>query len=633
MLLPAHSPTLAENGSDTPEYRQIYLRRMIEWREETKEQAFMSYRQSLEFDRVPKYIEYLQGNQWDARRARYKSKYVENKLELMRRQKLALLSDSRPVPDVSSNIDAYQDAAKAIEGCLVAEWYRDNQQEVLVNAIDIAMLHGISFIREGASSPGKSRSIALGPDCVLPIQPSYQSIQDATAVLYRTWKPVNYFKKVFPMASAGIEEQAKFNDSKATERYIRPLNIPESTWSQMSPGFKRIVGGKELPDGGLHVTSRNYGAIELEEYYVDDLSINESNRSIIIKDPYLPVGLHNWWYKVEPGERLYPRKRLIIFGGRRLMYDGPSPYWHGMYPFTELRLNPVPWSYYGFSSYRSLIEMQNAINEIPAGILDLTKKALNPVLIHKSTVASKAAIREFVRDQPGATLQVNPSVNIEQDINFSKPPELPAYITQFYAQGLLPEFDKMTGIQDVAAMTEKQQMPSGDTLNQMQDALQTPLRREERYIESFIQKIGQQKVSNIIQFYTAKQRMRILGGDGLTWQDFEFDPGKIHPADESPTGLDKQTKESYWTQFSLQIQPGSMHQGAHDKSKMMALQEVSRGLISRQEYLKATGRSEEQAQQILQEIAQEQMVAGEMARSMRTPRSAGAKDGPSAPTG
>ena len=632
MQLPANSPVLAANGKDTPEYRLNYLRAMANWREETREQAELSYRNSPEFNNVEKYIRYLEGNQLDERRRKYKSRYVLNKIELTRRQRLALLTDSKPIGDVSSNVAAFADQAQVIQKVLQAEYFRQGQQDILADVVDIAMLHGIGFVREGASTPGRSRSIPLGPDNVMPIQPSLTSLQDSVAVLYSAWKPIPYFKKVFPYASDGIESQAKSTENRNKDRFIRPLHIPEYTWSQMSPGFKKMLGGKPSSEivGDF---SKLYGSIRLEEYYIDDLSINESRRNIIVKDPFLPQGLHNWWYEVKPGQRLYPRKRLVIYGGNRLLYDGPSPYWHGMYPFEELRLNPVPWSYYGLSTYRSLMAPQDAVNDIPAGVLDLAKRALNPTLMWKSSVASEAAMKEFLSDLPGARLQTRPNVNLDTDIRYGEVPQVPAFVGQVYENVILPEFDKLSGIVDMAAMSAKNQMPSGDTLNQMQDALQTPLRREERLIETFLQRCGQQKVSNIIQFYTAKQRLRLLGADGITWEDFDLDPGKMHPAEKTADGINREVQSSYWQQFSFQVEPGSMHQGAHDKKKMMALQEVSRGLISRQEYMRATGRTAEQAQQILGEIAQEAQAAGEIQNSMRTPRSADQKNGPSAPTG
>jgi len=626
-----HSPALAADGKDTPDYRKTYLRAMQDWRDQTKEQAHLAYRNSPEYSNVEKYIRYLEGNQWDNRRPKYKSRYVENKLELTRREKLALLTDSRPVADVLSNTEAYADTADVIAGVLRAEWIRQCSSDTLVDVVDIAMLHGIGFVREGASSPGSMTSLALGPDNVLPIQPSLRSIQDSVAVLYRNWKPISYFKKVFPLNSEGIERQAKWQDAKSNESFTRPAHIPEITWTQMSPQFKRLVGVKQQPD--LYSGSKLYGAVELEEYYYDDLTINESNRVVIVKDPFLPQSMHNWWYEVRPGQRLYPRKRLIIYAGDRLMYDGPSPFWHGMYPFIDLKLNPVPWSYYGLSSYRPLLPMQDAINEIPAGVLDMTKRALNPTIITKTNVASDAAWREYLSDMPGAKLKVNPQVNIGADIQYGAIPMVPSYVGDLYSRVILPEFDKMAGMVDVANMGMKQQMPSGDTLDQMRDALQTPLRREERMIESFIQRVGQQKVSNVIQFYTVKQRLKMLGADGLTWEDFEVDPGKLHPGEETSSSLSQERKQSFWKQFSLQIMPGSLHAGAHDKKKMEAVALASRGLISRQELMRTLGYKKFEIDQILGELQQEAEAAGAIEAQSRAPRSSAQKNGPSAPMG
>lgn len=641
MLQIPYSPSISADGKDTPDYRKAYLQRMYDWKEQTKEQAFLGYKNSPEFSNVEKYIRYLEGNQWDNRRPRYKSRFVENKMELVRRQRLALLSDSQPICEVSSGVSAYDDSAATLNGVLVAEWHKQQLSTVMMDMVDISMLHGTAFCREGAANPGMMTSLALGPDNVMPIQPSLRSIQDSVAVFYRNWKPVSYFKKIFPMNSEGIENQAKYIDAKSTESFLRPGHIPEYTWSQMSPQFKRMVGVRQMPD--VFTGSKLYGSIELEEYYYDDLSINESNRTILMKDPFLPQSMHNWWYEVKPGERLYPRKRLVIYAGTRLMYDGPSPFWHGLYPFVDLKLNPVPWSYYGLSSYRSLIPLQDAINEIPAGVLDLTKRALNPTIITKTNVASEAAWREYLSDMPGAKLKVNPQVNIDADIQYGEIPQLPQYVGDIYQGVLLPEFDKLSGIVDIAAMTKKEQLPSGDTLDQMKDSLQTPLRREEKMIESFVQRVGQQKISNIIQFYTVKQRMKILGADGITWEDFNYDPGMLYPGDETNSSLNQSRKMSFWKQFSIIVEPGSLHSGARDKSKMEALALASRGLLPPQEVMRKFGYSDEDMQKFLMEMQQWRAIAGGGmnpqgpngggAGGSRTPRTTAEKNGPSAAIG
>ena len=134
-----HSPSLAKTG-ETPEYRANYLRKVKEWRDGTKEQAFLSYRNSIEYSNIEKYIRYLEGAQWDNKRPRYKSRYVDNKMELIRRERLSLLTDSRPSIDVSTNVEAYDEPANVIGNTLRAEWLRQNMSDALVDVVDMAML-------------------------------------------------------------------------------------------------------------------------------------------------------------------------------------------------------------------------------------------------------------------------------------------------------------------------------------------------------------------------------------------------------------------------------------------------------------------------------------------------------------
>ena len=88
----------------------------------------------------------------------------------------------------------------------------------------------------------------------------------------------------------------------------------------------------------------HFPTCRLEEFWIADPAVNETNERILIRNPNLPLESHNYWYWVDPGQPLWPRKRLVIFAGEQLlMYDGPSPYWHGQYPFGELILDPVVW--------------------------------------------------------------------------------------------------------------------------------------------------------------------------------------------------------------------------------------------------------------------------------------------------
>ncbi len=347
-----------------PDYTDGYKMRITEYREAIRSEAFRSLQNSPEYKNIGKYEAYLRGEQWDSRRSSYRSKFFNNKMDKSRYDNLALLTDARPTIDVSSTVPDWQPSADIAGDVIRCEWTRARMDLSLVKILDISQLWGTSFAKINAGSPGMMSLLPLGPDQVFPIQPGW-NLQSSTALLYRTWKNLDYFKNKYPISSAGIERWISSPMLDSNAGFSRPGYIQQYTWDAMAPQMKAVLGvssATSMPDSrGL------FGGIELNEIYLDDYSTNDSNRSVIVKDPYLALNAHNWWYKVEPGQRLYPRKRLLVFGGAKLVYDGPSPYWHGLYPFACLRLRETPRSFYGLSEYRNQIPLQDAINEIGAG--------------------------------------------------------------------------------------------------------------------------------------------------------------------------------------------------------------------------------------------------------------------------
>jgi hypothetical protein len=595
MNLP-HSLSLESETNSA--YKEAYLRGLQDWRNATKEQAMAFYRSSPEYGRIPEYIRFLENDSLDPRRPSYRSQYKNNKMGLARRDRKTRLTDSRPVIDVSSSVMAYEDSAAAIEGVIRAEWNRQNMASEYAEVYDMASLYGTAFWKIGAAR-NKLTVTALGPDQVIPIQPSRKSIQDAAAIAHLSTKSIQYIKTVYPHSSAGIDRRSVFGAKDDN----RPHNIDQTTWENMQPGLRRLIGGEGSSPTSKH--GQFYGIAELEQYYVDDRSRNESSKTILMKDPFLPVDAHNWWYEVKPGELLYPRKRLITFAAGQLVYDGPSPYFHGMYPYACLRINPVPWAWHGLSIYRDLLPMQKTLNEIPAGVVDIIRKAINPQIIANQRDVSPSMFQQFAADKPGARFLLNPGAEADRAFIYQKPPELPGYVFQ-QLQALSGEFDRQAGSVDTSALTGKNQVPSGDTVDQMRDNLQTSLRLEERYLESFLNDSGTQTVSNVIQFYDASMRLKMLGADGVTDQDFLLDPGKLHPGKNS--GL---PKEYFWKMFGFRVVPGSTHSGARDRAKLEAVELYARGMISLRESYRMMGWDSERAERVMAEKAEEAaMLAG-----------------------
>jgi hypothetical protein len=595
-------PIFADHDARVPDLTDGYAMRMAQWRQAANEEAVRTAQLSPEHGRMERYISFLEGNHSAGRKARYKSNFYINRTRKARIDSLAMLTDSRPSIEVTSRVEEFSENARMIHNVLGAEWHNQDMDLSLITAVDIAGVGGTSFWKIGASRPGMMKVTPCGFDVVQPIQPGFH-IQQSTAVKYGTFKSLGDVLSKFPMHARAIESESVHHMSQTSGAYGKPDHMERSTWDALAPQMQRMLGTR----GNASETTRNSGmfrSVEWQEYYIDDLSRNQSNRNVIMRDPYLSLQEHNWWYEVKPGERLYPRKRLVIFAGSQVIYDGPSPYWHGLYPFSCLRLDPVFWSFWGLSKYRDVLPVNSAMNEIVAGILDMIKRALNQTVVAKGSSISQAVWKEFFPDAPGQKLYLTgQSANPASDIRYIDPPAIPDYVFRVLTEFLGPEFDKLVGTLDVAGITKKNQVPGGDTIEQMRDSGQTNIRLEGRYVESFLKDAGIQGVSNVCQFYTQKRRMQLIGPDGTTTSDFMYDPQDMVPTDSD--------KFDWWRNFPITVLPGSLHGGARDRSKMMYMSLRAQGAMSiRRLYEKLEIDKPEEALQELKEEIEAGIVPG-----------------------
>ena len=563
--------------SQTFDFSDGYQRKIENFRAASVEEARRTHRLSQEAGRVQAYIAALTGDQWaSGQRAPWRSKFVDNRLAKCRLDHLAQLTDTRPVIEVSTAIDAYKKTAQVVEAMIKTRWQRNDWDLKLVRTADIADAYGTGFTRFGAAWPGEQSAIPCGPDQVMPIQPGFD-VQESAAVLYNTWKSVWWIKQKFPYTTNGIEREILNQPLYGTSgggadlTFNRPSHIDEVTWNGLSQGMKRAIGIKGAPTQDPS-TGQYFKTLEVQELFVDDPTTNDSTSDVIVSDPFLTFNEHNWWYNVAPSKRLFPRKRHLVFAGQRLLSDGPSPYWHGLYPFAMLQFNPVFWSFWGLSKYRDLLPLNRAMNQIVAGCMDLITRALNPTAVTKEGAISQNAWSKFYPDIPGSKLRVGANSSLTDALRYMENPQIPAYVVQMLTGWLAPEFDRMAGSVDVASMGKKKQNPGGDTIDSMRDAQNTTLRLEERMLEIYLRDSGKQCVSNEIQFSSVEYRNKVLGEAGFTDQDFKGDLGTMLPEDRA-------AHPDFHKNFALTVNAGSLHSGARDREKNVAIQMAGKRLI------------------------------------------------------
>lgn len=555
--------------SGTLDFTDNYSHKMIRWRDDINRQGLSDLQAYREFQEINIYIKYLEGTYWTGRPV-WRSQFYDNYLADQRREALAALSDIRPSITVSCEVDAYQDQAKIAQKYIQYLWEHNDLDLKLASWIDHA-LFGTGFLKITSYSPGLFEFTALGMDQVMPVLMN-DDLQQAVAVRYKNYQTIQYYLARFGERAQGLERYSTNITSalQSNDMYIRPDWIPEYTWNAFSPAMKKI---KSLRGGPTKLTTEGrvpFPTIELQEIFSEDWSVNEAGHDVLVKHPDLDVREHNFHYIVPPKCRLYPRKRLVVFGGDRVLYDGPSPYWHGLYPFAMLQLNPCVWAPGGVSKYRDLIPLTRSINRIGVGIEESVMRALNGTWVARRGSIPEHVWESFDPGRPGQKILLNP-VARNGDFQELTAAQLPSQVGAFQ-QYLIETIKRRSGSLDVSGLSRKNQTPGGDAVQEMRDSQSAPFRMEGRYVEAALKRAAYQVVSGIFQFATLDRRLKILGADGMTWSDFDYLAGSMIPS-SSP-------KEDHWRQFPIHIAQGSSSGQSRYQQSVLALALHQRGALS-----------------------------------------------------
>ena len=536
------------------------------WVNAAYEEAVYENRQDEDVREMAKAVDYLVGKQWPGARPMWKSRPVNNRIWRLFWELVATLTDVRPLFDIKALRREYDPQADILNQC-TRSWWMDADADLTLALIVVYALLCTGYgklewnprLRNGE---GDFDLIPLGPNEVFPLK-ARNTLQSAQAIIYAVPQPLSWFRMKFPTRGYRVKPDAQYS------RYAMPrANSSGALGIQfefLSPAMKRVMNQSPATQDSM------FPMALYREIWFDDFGYNQSNRPVYMGDPR-----SNWGYWVKPGERLYPRGRLICFGGNEIMHDGPNPYWHGQAPFAAMRMNIVPWKFHGLSECRPLLPLQDIINNILAGVLDMVKKAVNPQFIGPENALSPAAWNALDPSLPGAKIKYSMAAGNNAP-RYEGAPNLPSFVLN--VTGLIArEMDASSGIATISEAVRKKQIPSADTLEQMKQSQQTPIRLKGRNIEIFLRRLGTMNIPNIFQFYTAERRMFMLGKDGLTFEDFDWQPKSMVPAGQRP--------QDHIRNFVFLVQPGTLLKINQVETSMMMLKLRAMGDIDRKSMFK-----------------------------------------------
>lgn len=488
------------------------------------------------------------------------------------------LTDLKPYWQYESFNSDYEQQVR-IQSNILTSWFPKYGERATELGIKRSLIAGASVLNL-VWDPNR-QDIALSSrhiHDVRPIRPfgDTGSFQDCFAVIDQREMPVNYVKSMFPHAAA----------------YIR-AERDASLASALNQASARVFRGSPLmmQNQLASLPSSKLGAlpvVDLYRLYVDDRSINESDRPVEMGDwgdaadgSGRRIPLNDWSYTVEPNDPLYPLKRLIIFTREVMLYDGPSNYWHGMFPYVKLCLDTMPDSWFGTSAFWRLIPLQRSLDRLYRAVDDHVAKILHPGKQAPKIGVAASELARFKTNMPGQSVRYGPAGKIE----ITEIPDLdPTVLLQI--DKILARMAAHVGVQQAVNMAALAGLSEDPKMEQILGTLQPEVRSRSRSIEASQREIGTMFAYNVAEFYPMGRRVAMLGDDGVTTEDYDIDRYSLIPAyvgsDYDATGRIRpeihgnprprfDRGREFYRQFSLNIKPASMLQSAETKEQLMTL--------------------------------------------------------------
>ena len=470
--------------------------------------------------------------------------------------------DIKPFWDYKTSNVRFQQQAQLAQKLATAWWSRRFMGLRMNEVLSYANATGTGYSHHIWNTEIEDQDVmSEDPRDVLPIRPgSLRSIQECFGVMIRRERSVNWIKACYPRSAKYIkpDRDASYAMVAKTSRASTMLSALGLRSDFMNNLFSSL-GGKPQAQG-LNIPSADVYTV-----YVKDPSKNETQHTITMGlDPDTNQRT-NWSYDVAPGEELYPRKRCIMFCRSAVLYDGPSIYWHGLFPLSKLTIDPWPWLWLGKAPLRDLLPLHAELNKRVRGISQHFDRQDRPGLSADKNSMSRAAMDRIDTARAGIKIRHNPLAGKGVDLLYE--PNLDPQVV-LWVQYLTDKMKELSGVKDVTQLTNLGQIPTTETVEKILETMSPSIRLRSQVMESYISEFAMIVLSNFFQFYTQPMRISVLGPvQGQTFEDFDYDPGSLIPATLdlwpnrdplAPETTRAERAKQFQRLFTYEVAPGSL---------------------------------------------------------------------------
>lgn len=501
---------------------------------------------------------------------------------------VATMSNIRPTWDYISNDKEKYDSQANVLNKLHEAWYSNTFADRKIRkALQYAAVEGTGYLYttwERKRGHGEIRLAAGGAESYIPVQQgSSNDIQDCYDGIWKTEIPIDAARKLYP------EFATRLFPTNEHATYLS--RAAEIATTMLSP-FLAASGPRKQKE------QRNVPTVDIYHHYIDDDAINLTDRVIPMGEPGT-----SWHYEVpyvgkdirtglrratqEDGQpkydltgepayeditrpatyedcKLYPNRRLIIVAGNVIVYDGPSMWWHGKIPVVQFRFDDWPWLFLGFSLVRDTWRLEESNNAKLRALDDVDNARLNPALMIDDNMSDEFQGNISPR-VPG--LRVKKPRMVDSPVEPLLPPayyQLSTGVSQDIKDNE-ERLDYLLGVGAVQQIMALKQMPTAEGLEKVLQAAGPLVTDYGRNMEASIRDLGEMWKALAFQWKTLPERLRLVGQDGVTKEDFDFDPGNMIPShlleedSSQPSRASKIERAKYHLRsFTFNVVPNSL---------------------------------------------------------------------------
>jgi len=466
-----------------------------------------------------KLVDYIfDGKQWSDKSRFARNKPVLNKSKRHFYETVSLLTDLALDFQIKSfDHEGSHSEFESMLNALCVHWAEKNYFE---DRTYDCVLYGLLNTGPAKLQWNSSLNGGMGDVQLVPIAPWQWATlgcgsdpQDAECIIYYHVVSKDHLIRRFGATAKRVECDADFG-SALSGHFNRPAGISKASWAGMSQTLRKKLGVQSSAG-----SDNPYPLSLLREFWLNDDSINDRSYTVTV-GPSDSRGepLVNWAYRVEPGERLYPRGRVLCTAGGALLEDQCNPYWHAKKPFPVYRPYRVPWKMSGDSSVRSWVQMNTVINKILGGSLDSLYSINEPTLIGPKGAFPKGDWESLDPGAAGGKIAYNN--NAPKAPEYAKKAEFPFAPAMQSIELVSKEMDMSSGASAIGQALNKKQVPGGDSLEMIISSRSLPIRVQSRALTNFVEEVGCMGVANMLQFYSVAHRVAILGEKGISMSDY-----------------------------------------------------------------------------------------------------------------